>query len=119
MDIKNINDEHIKVLAQRTIDTLNNGKKLVVFCHDANFKSDPWRRHVSLWIIHDGNEVYNLADLVEAMEVEERMKSRNDQFSVSSVERFMRDFIRQLDVCFGATFDAETDTEKYYRFLAA
>lgn len=119
MDIRNINDERIRMLAERTISTLDNMKKLVVFCHDANFKSDPWRRHVSLWIIHDGNEAYNLADLVEAMEVEERMKSRNDQFSVSSVEQFVQDFIRQLDVYFGATFDAETDIERYYRFLAA
>lgn len=119
MDIKNINDEHIKVLAQRVIETLNNGKKLVVFCHDGNFNSDPWRRHVSLWIIHDGNEVYNLADLVEAMEVAKRMPSRDSQFNVTYVGQFVQDFIRQLDIYFGAKFDAETDAEKYYRFLAA
>lgn len=119
MDITNITDEKIKVLAQRVIETLNNGKKLVVFCHDANFNSDPWRRHVSLWIIHDGNEVYNLADLVEAMEVAKRMPSRIGQFNVTYVGQFVQDFIRQLDIYFGTKFDAAVDTERYYRFLAA
>lgn len=119
MNIKNINDEQIKLLAQRVIETLNNGKKLVVFCHDNNFNSDPWRRHVSLWIIHDGNEVYNLADLVEAMEVAKRMPIRYAQFSVCYVDQFVQDFIRQLDIYFGAKIDAGTDVEKFYRFLAS
>lgn len=116
MDNYSIKDEIIISLAEEVIKTLNNGKKLVVFCHDANYYSSPWRRHISLWIIHDGNEAYNLSYLVEAMGVAKRMPSRNAQFSVCYIGQFIQVFIKQLNKYFNTDFDTEAD-EKYYRFL--
>lgn len=112
-------------IARELNKTLKEGKKLVVFQHDLSVgRNGDYNRHISVWIIHDGNALWNLADIIELTSAEKRMPSRADQFSTINVSSFMRGFLNCVRtyypyVDFTDKELTDEEAEKYWRFVAA
>lgn len=111
----------IEVQVQRVKETLKAGKKLCLIQHDVNTFCDPYRRHVSLWIIHDGNEVYLLNELVEELGVASHFGNHLTQFSITSPDAFISHFLDGMIERFGLELPNYNgiDVDDYYRFIAA
>lgn len=107
----------VEVQIQRVKETLNAGKKLCLIQHGTG----TYRRHVSLWIIHDGNEVYLLNELVEELGVAKHFGKHPAQFSIKSPDDIMRSLIRAMTVKCGLELPDFNgyDVDNYYRLIAA
>lgn len=101
-------------------EVLTTGGKLVLIQHTMNDKCEPYRRHVSLWVISDKLGAQNLADLVEDLGVEKRLKYK-DQFSITSPDGFIRSFIIGMTYKYGLDLPYWNgfDVDSYYRWIAA
>lgn len=113
-------DYKVEILSERVSEALSNGIKLVLIQHTMNVDADPYRRHVSLWIISDKIGVYNLADLVQELCVARRLRFK-DQLSITSPDDFIRSFLRAFIEKFH--FDLPTfngyNVDGFYRWIAA
>lgn len=103
-----------------TKEVLENGGKLVLIQHTMNEYCDPYRRHVSLWVISDKLGAQNLADLVEDLGVAKRLKFK-DQFSITAPSSFIHSFIIQMTAKYGLNLPDFNgfDVDGYYRWIAA
>lgn len=113
-------DFKVEMLSKKVSEALSKGIKLVLIQHTMNEKADPYRRHVSLWVIYDKMGADNLADLVQGLCVAKRLKYK-DQFSITSPDGFIRSFLQHFTKEYH--FDLPTfngyDVDSFYLWIAA